>query len=40
MLLELVSVTFNIAKSLTTGAVIVVIRRRTAAANRQKVPIW
>jgi hypothetical protein len=35
-----VSVTFKIAISLTTGAEIVVIRRRTAEANSRKVPKW
>jgi ribosomal protein L28 len=38
--LEFVSVTFNMAKSLTTGAVIVVMRRRTAAPKMKKVPTW
>jgi hypothetical protein len=38
--LEFVSVTFSIAKSLTTGAVMVVIRRRTAAAKMRNVPTW
>ena len=33
-------VTFKMAKSLTTGAVMVVMRRRTAAAKRRKVPTW
>ena len=33
-------VTFKMAKSLTTGAVMVVMRRRTAAPKRRKVPTW
>jgi hypothetical protein len=36
----LVSITFKIAISCTTGAEMVVIRRRMLAANRRKVPVW
>jgi hypothetical protein len=40
MLLELVSITFRIAISRTTGAEMVVMRRRIEAAKRRKVPTW
>jgi hypothetical protein len=40
MSVKLVSITFRIAKSPTTGAVMVVMRRRMVAAKRRKVPIW
>ena len=36
----LVSVTFNMAMSLMTGAEMVVMRRRMAAANSKNVPTW
>lgn len=37
---RLVSVTFSIEISLMTGAEIVTIKRRMAAANRRNVPTW
>ncbi len=40
MVVKLVSITFKIGISLMTGAEIVVMRRRIAAAKRRKVPTW
>lgn len=38
MSVKLVSITFKIERSLMTGAVMVVTKRRIAAAKRRKVP--
>jgi hypothetical protein len=40
MSVKLVSITFRIGRSVMTGAVMVVTRRRMAAAKRRKVPTW
>jgi hypothetical protein len=40
MVVKLVSITFKMGRSPTTGAVMVVTRRRIAATKMRNVPTW